>query len=126
MKTIRSLWASISVNGRDIISTMICIVAVLFVTQAITSIGDRLGISLHDLKSFVFAVSKFAFVALCGVGYITHVTFRESLGEHDKNEFMDTWRNVLTAKERFEWFLKVSIAGLIVSVLNFTPRFGRP
>ena len=120
MKKMKSLWASISVNGRDIISTMICIVAVLFVTQAIASVGDKLGISLHDLKSFVFAVAKFAFVALCGVGYITHVTFRESLGEHDKNEFMDTWRNVLTAKERFEWFLKVSIAGLIAASIVFS------
>ena len=120
LNKLKSAWGSVAANIRDIVSTTICIIGVLFVTQIITSVGTGLGIDLHDLKSFMFATAKFAFVALCGVGYITHVTFRESLGDHDKNEFMDTWKNVLTPKERFDTFLKISIAGLIAAALVFS------
>ena len=113
-------WASLAVNARDIVSTTACIVVVLFITQLITTVGMKLGIDLHDLKSFVFAVAKFAFVALCGVGYLTHVTFRDSMGECDTTELMATWKTVLTPKERLEWFLKIAMAGLIAAALVFS------
>ena len=117
---LKSVWESVTANIRDITSSAICIIGVLFITQIIASVGTSLGIDLHDIKSFMFAIAKFAFVALCGVGYITHITFRDSLGEHDKNEFMNTWKNVLTPKERFDTFLKISIAGLIAASLVFS------
>lgn len=112
-------WKSVSLNLRDIVSTLLWIIAILFVTQVIAIVGDKVGIDLHDLKSFVFAIGKFAAVVLCGVGYLTHITFRQSLGEHDLNEFLDTWKNVLTPKDRIEWFFKISIAGLIAAALVF-------
>ena len=117
---LKNIWSSIAVNARDIVSTTVCIILVLFVTQLIAALGTTLGIDLHDLKSFVFAVAKFAFVALCGVGYLTHVTFRDSMGECDTNELMATWKNVLTPKERLEWFMKIAMVGLIAAALVFS------
>lgn len=117
---LKSAWASVTVNARDIVSTTICIVFVLFLTQIIAAVGDKFGIDFHDLKSFIFAVAKFAFVALCGVGYLTHITFRDSMGECDTNELMATWKNVLTPKERLEWFMKIAMVGLIAAALVFS------
>ncbi len=109
-----------AVNVRDIVSTLICIIAILFISNLITIVGDKFGINLHDIKDFVFAIGKFAAVALCGVGYITHITFRDSLGLHDEAEFINTWKNILTPKERLEWFFKVSLVGLIAASIVFS------
>ena len=91
----KGVWSSVATNSRDIISTLFWITAVLFVTQLIASVGNACSVDLHDIKNFVFAIGKFAAAALVGVGYISHITFRDSLGQHDQNEFMDTWKNVL-------------------------------
>ena len=117
---ILNVWGSIAVNARDIISTLVWITAVLFVTQVISTTGDKFGIDLHDIKSFVFAIGKFAAVALCGVGYISHITFRDSLGEIDRTEFMTTWKEVLTPKERLDWFFRVVLVGLIAASIVFS------
>ncbi len=117
---ISKYYISLTANIRDIVSTLICIVAILFISNLITIIGDKFGINLHDIKDFVFAIGKFAAVALCGVGYITHITFRDSLGLHDEAEFMNTWKNILTPKERLEWFFKVSLVGLIAAAIVFS------
>lgn len=117
---IAQIYQSIAINGRDIISTLLLITGVLFITNLISVIGLHFGIDISETKDFVFALGKFAAVALCGVGYLCHVTFRHSLGEHDRNEFMSTWRLILTPRERLEWFFKVAIAGLIAAALVFS------
>lgn len=111
---------SLTINIRDIVSTLFWIACILFVSEIITSVGGVFGLDLHDLKDFVFAIGKFAAVALCGVGYLTHITYRDSLGEHDEKEFIKTWNEVLTPKERLEWFFKVSLVGLISAALVFS------
>ena len=121
IKTMLSnIWGSIAINARDIISTLVWITAILFVTQLISTTGDKLGYDLHDIKSFVFAIGKFAAVALLGIGYISHITFRDSLGALDRTEFMNTWNNVLTPKERLDWFFKVVLVGLISASIVFS------
>ena len=120
LRRLLGIFNSIIANSRDIISTLFWIIAILFITQIISSVGDKFGVDLHNIKDFVFAIGKFAAVALCGVGYITHITFRESLGDHDQNEFMKTWNEVLTPKERLDWFFKMCIAGLISASIIFS------
>lgn len=119
MNKLKSIWNSISVNSRDIVSTLVWITLILLTTQIIAIVGNKFGIDLNDVKDFIFAIGKFAAVALCGVGYLTHITFRQSLGAHDTNEFIDTW-NKLEPKERLGWFFKVSIAGIIAAALVFS------
>jgi hypothetical protein len=116
----KGVWTSVAANSRDIISTLFWITAVLFVTQLIASVGNACSVDLHDIKNFVFAIGKFAAATLVGVGYISHITFRDSLGQHDQNEFMETWKNVLTPKERLEWFFKVTLVGLVAAVICFS------
>lgn len=115
MDKFKSFFKSLSVNGRDIISTLIWIVAVLFVAQVIAVVGDKLGVDLSDIKDFVFAIGKFATAALLGVGYLTHITFRQSLGEHDSKDFMTSWHEDFSRKEKTEWFLKICLVGLSVA-----------
>ena len=120
MKTLKTLWASISINGRDILSTLFWITAIISITQIITSVGNSLNFDLHDLKNFVFAIGKFAAVALLGCGYITHLTFSQSLGEFDRTEFMSTWSNALTPKERLDYFMKIIFIGLVAAAIVFS------
>lgn len=120
MKKLKAIYESLSVNARDIFSTLFWITGVLLITQIIAIVGDSLGVDLHDIKDFVFAIGKFAAVALCGVGYLVHVTFRQSLGQFDINKFMETWNTKFTDKEKLEWFFKISIAGLIAAALVFS------
>jgi hypothetical protein len=117
---ISGAYESLAVNVRDIVSTLFWITLILLITQIIASIGDGLKVDLHDIKSFVFAIGKFAAVTLCGVGYLAHVTFRQSLGSYDLNEFMDTWKYALSPKERLEWFFKVSCVGIIAAAIVFS------
>lgn len=112
----KSFWQ----NVRDIISTLLFLVGVVFVTQMITVVGQKFGVDIHPVRDFVFAIAKFAAVLLCGVGYLTHVTFRQSLGKFDNSdEFMNVWNNILTPKDRFEWFMKAVGIGIVAAALCF-------
>ena len=119
-KFLGSIYHSIAVNIRDIVSTILLITGILFVTNLISVVSLKFGIDISDTKDFVFALGKFAAVALCGVGYLCHITFRQSLGAFDSKEFMSTWKLILTPKERLEWFFRVAIAGLIAAAIVFS------
>lgn len=117
---ISALYRSIAINGRDIIATLLLIAGVLFVTNLISTIGTNFGIDISDTKDFIFALGKFGAVTLCGVGYLTQVTFRQSLGKFDSTEFMRTWNSVFTPRERLEWFFKIVMVGIIAAALVFS------
>ena len=120
MKALKTIWESVSANGRDIISTLFWIVSVLFITQIISSVGTKVGFDIHELRNFIFAIGKFAAAVLLGIGYLTHLTFAQSLGLFDKEEFMNVWTTVLTPKERLDYFFKMSMVGLAAAALVFS------
>lgn len=117
MNKIKNIFKSIFVNGRDIISTLVCIVAIMFVAQLITLGGDKIGLDLNDIKDFVFAIGKFATAALLGVGYLTHITFRQTFGKHDTDELMNSWKDDFSRKEKTTWFFRATLVGLAVAGL---------
>jgi hypothetical protein len=119
MQIIKNLWNSTTANIRDIIGTLLIIGAILCVTNIVAEVSDKIGVNLDLTRDFVFALGKFAAVALCGVGYLTQVTFHDSLGKFDSDGFMSAWES-LTQGEKLGWFFKVSIAGIIAAALVFS------
>ena len=117
---IARFYKSVMLNFRDILSTLIWITLILFIAQIVTITGDKFGIDIHDVRDFVFALGKFSAAILCGVGYISHVTFRDSLGDHDEAEFMNTWNNILTPKERLDWYFRIISVGVIAAAIIFS------
>jgi hypothetical protein len=120
-ETIKSIYSSIILNWRDLFVTFLVITVILGFTNIVTSISDKCGLNLDDLRDFIFALGKFAAVVLCGVGYLTHVTFRGSLGKFDAKGLMETWNSPeMTDKERFGWFMKTCFVGIIAAALVFS------
>jgi hypothetical protein len=110
---------SIKLNGRDISVTLIMIVIVLFVANVVAALSAKMGLDLDLTRDFIFAVGKFAAIMLCGVGYLTHITFRGSLGKFDAEQFDQAW-SALPQSDKFGWFMKAVFVGIGAAALVFS------